>query len=108
MRTEPDTAVRIDITRYDKSVHFQVSGDIDENGASEMKRRFGQLDLGKVEEVVFNLQDVTYIGSAGLGKLLLFYKKLSTNSTAMKIEHPSAMVRDILVELRLDSLFPIV
>ena len=97
----------IDITRHDTSAYCRISGDIDESGAAEMKRRFEQLDLANLREMVFDMQDVTYIGSAGLGKLLLFYKKLSMNNAVMKVEHPSSMVRDILIELRLDSLFPV-
>ena len=79
-----------------------------ERNIENMKRQFERLDLTGVTEAVFNLRDVTYIGSAGLGKLLLFYKKLSTGGAVMKVEYPSDMVRDILIELKLDSLFAIV
>ena len=100
--------MNIDITQSDHQVRVTVSGDIDESGAAEMKRRFERVDLSRITEAVFNLRDVAYIGSAGLGKLLLFYKKLSMNGAVMKVEYPSEMVRDIRVELKLDSLFAIV
>ncbi len=98
----------ISITQGSDQIRMQISGDIDERGAAEMKREFERLDLSGVTEGVFNLRDVNYIGSAGLGKLLLFYKKLSANDAVMKVEYPSDMVRDILIELKLDSLFSIV
>ncbi len=98
----------ITITQGDGHVRVKISGDIDENGAAELKRRFTALDFSKTVEAVFDLRDVTYIGSAGLGKLLLFYKRLSMNDAVMKIGHPSDMIRDVLMELKLDALFSIV
>ena len=97
----------ISVTHGDERIRVQVSGDVDEKGAAEMKRQFEQLNLVGIREAVFNLRDVTYIGSAGLGKLLLFYKKLSRNNAVMRVENPSDMIRDILYELKLDSLFAI-
>jgi anti-anti-sigma factor len=97
----------ITITESGSQVRMKISGHIDEAGAAEMKRRFQTLDLSHVTEAVFNLHDVGYIGSAGLGKLLLFYKKLSMHNAVMKIEHPSEMIREVLIELRLDALFAI-
>jgi len=97
----------INIMHGDGSIRMEISGDIDEDGAAEMKQRFEQLDLTGVTQAIFDLQRVTYIGSAGLGKLLLFYKKLSTNDVTMKVESPSGMVRDTLTELKLDALFAV-
>ena len=98
----------ITVSHADRCLIVQISGDVDECGAAEMKRQFEMYRLEEIDEVIFDLNDVTYIGSAGLGKLLLFYKRLSNNNTVMKVAHPSEMVRDILIELKLDSLFAIV
>ncbi len=97
----------ISVHRNGGQIRMQIVGDIDESGAAEMKRQFESLDLSGVTEAVFNLREVGYIGSAGLGKLLLFYKKLSAQDAVVRIEHPSEMIRDILIELRLDALFAI-
>ena len=59
-------------------VHIKVAGSIDERGAEEMKRRFLELDASAVKEAVFDFTGVTFIGSAGIGKLLLFYKNLAS------------------------------
>ena len=98
----------IKFAQGNQRLHFQVSGDIDEMGAAELKRQFEQCSLNGIEEVTFNFREVTYIGSAGLGKLLLFYKKLSSQDIPMRIENPSPMAADIVRELKLDSLFAIV
>lgn len=97
----------ITVTQSDSRIHMKISGDIDEGGAAEMKRQFDGLELTTVREAVFNLRDVTYINSAGLGKLLLFYKKLSMSDAIMRVEQPTEVIRDMLLELRLDSLFSI-
>ena len=45
-----------------------------------MKRRFLEMDVTSLSEVVFDFSGVTFIGSAaGIGKLLLFYKNLAAH-----------------------------
>lgn len=87
--------------------HLSISGSIDEEGAEELKRRFRQLDVPSLKEVVFNFGKVAYIGSAGLGKLLLFYKDVAAGGGSIKIENVSEPLYDLFTELKLQSLFTI-
>jgi anti-anti-sigma factor len=82
-----------------------VRGDIDEAGAQLLKHHFTERHLGTKKEVVFDFQEVGYIGSAGLGKLLLFYKDLAVRDGRLKIENASSIICDLLRELKLDTLF---
>jgi anti-anti-sigma factor len=88
-------------------VRLIPNGDIDHEGAEALKSSFAGLSLGGKPAVVFDFRGVGYIGSAGLGKLLLFYKRLSTEKVQMRIESASPAVRRLLLELRLDTLFKI-
>ena len=67
------------IQPHDEKVSIEIVGSIDENGAETLKRRFLEMDVVKLQEVTFDFSGVTFIGSAGIGKLLLFYKNLATH-----------------------------
>lgn len=95
------------IVQTGQSVTFHVSGLVDEHGSAAMKASFEGLTLAGLNEVIFDLQNVTYIGSAGLGKLLLFYKKLSTENVKMRVNTSPGTVRDVLMELKLNTLFTV-
>ena len=100
-------AIDIRISHTGQSATVHVMGVVDEQGAAAMKESFEGVTLNGVSEVVFDLQNVTYIGSAGLGKLLLFYKKLSTEGIKMRVNTVAGTVRDTLMELKLNTLFTI-
>jgi len=83
------------------------SGEIDHEGAEALKSAVASLALGGKKAVVFDFRDVQFIGSAGLGKLLLFYKRFSSERVQMRIESASSSIQALLRELRLDTLFTI-
>lgn len=63
------------ITHNVNSARLTVTGEIDEKGAEEFKGRLQELLGGKIKEVTIDFDGVNYIGSSGIGKLLLFYKE---------------------------------
>ncbi len=87
---------------------FVISGHIDESGAAQLKEHFRSLDLTQTKEVVLDFSNVSHIGSAGIGKLLLFYKDLAINGGSIRIENPSTAIRQLFMELNLHTLFTIV
>ena len=88
-------------------VLFQLRGTIDEEGAAHLKTRFKELELSRLNRVEFDFQDVTHIGSAGIGKLLLFYKDVAANGGTIQIVNTPAPVRELFTELHLQTLFSV-
>lgn len=99
--------MEIAVTHEGEVVRFEVGGVIDERGAEDIKRRFGELNASSFKEVIFDFRTVKHIGSAGIGKLLLFYKDLAIRGGNIRIENASETVYDLLRVLKLDTLFPI-
>ena len=97
--------MRLNYHRDKDCARFEISGEIDENGAQELKQRFGEVELHGVKELVFDFGGVTYIGSAGLGKLLMFYKNLAVEGGRMRIENTCPQISELLEELNLNKLF---
>ena len=89
------------------TITLKVDGEIDHVGAESLKGSFNQLSLLGKSTVVFDFKNVTYVGSAGLGKLLLFYKRLSAQNIKLRVQSPSQTVRELLKELKMDTLFAV-
>ena len=88
-------------------VRLIPSGDLDHEGAEALKAAVAGLTLSGKTAVVFDFRGVGYLGSAGLGKLLLFYKRFSGEKVKMRIESATPLIQGLLREVRLDTLFPI-
>lgn len=86
---------------------FVITGAIDERGAADLKERFKELDTRSIQRVILDFSQVTHIGSAGVGKLLLFYKELSTHGGEIRISNAPPHIRELFSELNLNSLFTI-
>ncbi|MDM8521802.1 STAS domain-containing protein [Desulfococcaceae bacterium HSG8] len=86
---------------------FKVRGDIDELGAEDLKNRFRELDISSLREASFDFGKVNHIGSAGIGKLLLFYKDLALKGGKIKILNVSETIYELLKVLKLDTIFDI-
>jgi len=95
------------VTRDGNQARLEIKGDIDEPGAEDLKKRFRELKISLLREVTFDFKEVSHIGSAGIGKLLLFYKDLALNGGKMGIENASETVYELFKVLKLDTIFSI-
>jgi anti-anti-sigma factor len=91
----------------ENSLYFRLEGDIDDKAAAKLKEEFHASDLSAVQEVVFDFHDVTYIGSAGIGKLLLFYKYIVTRGGTIKLTNVPEQTYETFRILRLNTIFTI-
>lgn len=99
--------MEVNVTTEGDQARIEIVGSIDERGAEELKRRFLELDLSSVKDVVFDFGGVTFIGSAGIGKLLLFYKKLTSHGGKITIENMAMDIYTMFKVVKLDKIFGI-
>jgi anti-anti-sigma factor len=99
--------MELTVTPQGDQVFVEVVGSIDERGAEDLKRRFLELDVSSVKEVVFDFSGVTFIGSAGIGKLLLFYKNLAAQGGKITIQNMSKDIYTMFKVVKLDKIFNI-
>jgi len=97
----------VQVTQEGSNARFTLNGKIDESGAEELKARFLGLNRTALKEVVFDFKGVSHIGSAGIGKLLLFYKELAISGGSIRIINISDSIRDLFRVLKLDTIFTI-
>lgn len=84
-----------------------VVGDIDDDGANKLKNKLMELQSKDLEEVVFDFAGVRFIGSTGIGKLLLFYKAMSAKGGRVKIINMNNDLYTMFTVIKLDKVFSI-
>ncbi len=91
---------------YEKpNARITIRGDIDDDGAAILKSKLMELQGRVLKEVVIDFSGVNYIGSTGIGKLLLFYKALSQTGGLIKIVNMSEDLYKMFKIVKLDKVF---
>ena len=92
--------------KYDQpNARISIRGDIDDDGAAVLKNKLMELQGRVLREVVIDFSGVNYIGSTGIGKLLLFYKTISQTGGAIKIVNMSEDLYKMFKIVKLDKVF---
>ncbi len=99
--------MELKVVAQEDRARIEIAGNIDERGAEEMKRRFLDLDLTALREVTLDFGGVTFIGSSGIGKLLLLYKNLATHGGSVRIDNMSRDIYTMFKVVKLDKIFQI-
>ncbi len=83
-----------------------LSGSIDIPGAESLKKTLNQIAEEKPKEVLIDFKEVNFIGSSGIGKLLLFYKNFTTTKDAkVRIANVNKEIKALFKAIKLDKLF---
>ncbi|MCK8816786.1 STAS domain-containing protein [Natroniella sulfidigena] len=73
------------VEKSDNKVVITPVGRVDINNSQELKKKLLNLYDDGYNEIVVNFNNVTSIDSSGLGKLLLFHKRLKERGGQLKI-----------------------
>jgi anti-anti-sigma factor len=99
----------LDIKIEKDTVFVKATGPIDTEGGSELTTKFMEITRNEtLKHALFDLSDVPSISSAGIGKLLAFFKTFDGRKGTMKITGISNQLRKQFTEIHLDRIIPIV
>jgi len=87
------------------TVRITVAGRIDEAGAEDLKEHLQGVDTSNLKDAVIDLGQVTYLGSAGVGKLLLFYKAVASREGRVSIVNIPSEIYQHFKRVKLDDIF---
>jgi anti-anti-sigma factor len=80
-----------------RAAEVVLAGDLDMAATFKLEPELDRvLDAGEVQHVVFDLGDVPFVDSAGLGTLLSIRERAQERGIDMSIVNPSDAVRRIL------------
>jgi anti-sigma B factor antagonist len=98
----------IDINIEQDRVRVTIMGPIDTAGGSELSTKFAELARDpSLRHAEFDLAEVPSITSAGIGKLLAFYKHFDQVGGGMRITLLSPQLTKQFKEIHLDQIIPI-
>jgi anti-anti-sigma factor len=99
--------MEIDVNTSSRTVNMVIKGNIDEQGANDLKQSFLNLNKREIDRVIIDMQNVKHIGSAGIGKLLLFYKDFAIKGGTIILNNVSRSMYDLFKVVKLDTLMKI-
>ena len=86
-------------------LHFSLAGLVDEQGARLLKDHFEAIEPHSIKEIVLDCAAVTFIGSAGIGKLLVLYNRVAKNSVKIRLINLHREILENFKSMKLDQLF---
>jgi anti-anti-sigma factor len=100
--------MELSIRKQGDTVTVKIVGPVDTEGGRELSEGFTvAVEDASIRHGVFDLSEVPAITSAGIGKLLRFYKHFDKMSGSMRIKGISAPLKQQFVEIHLDQIIPI-
>lgn len=86
---------------------MEVSGSVDIPGAEYLKKSLTKVLESDSTETVIDFKEVSFIGSSGIGKLLLFYKNFTAKGGTISIINMNKEITMLFKAIKLDKLFNI-
>lgn len=97
--------MEISTLRKGNQIRIILQGTMDEKNAVRLRDHFRSLDLADIREVELDFAGVGRVGSAGIGKLLLFYKWLANSGGNLAVVNLPDPIFNLFNELKLHTLF---
>ena len=90
--------MQITASRQGKSIYITLDGEMDEHSAAIARRQADKIADESVglDEAVFDLQNVTFMDSTGIGFLIGRYKKFKRYGVPMYVTNPNMTADKIL------------
>ena len=90
--------MQITASRQGKSIYITLDGEMDEHSAALARRQADKIadDNVGADEAVFDLQNVTFMDSTGIGFLIGRYKKFKRYGVPMYVTNPNTTADKIL------------
>ena len=100
--------MEISINRSEEVARVTLKGHVDERGAETIKSQIGDFAGPGIKEVIFDFREVTRIGSAGIGQLLVVYKNVAVDGGKITVENLSPTLQELFKGLKLNTLFNLI
>ena len=107
MREETAEGAKIDQEIRDDVVILHMSGQMREMGAEVLRGELDKLIEAGRFKLIFDLSDVSFISSVGLGQRMRAFRSASSNSGYVRIVNPQPLVEEVFRFTKLHTLIGI-
>jgi anti-anti-sigma factor len=107
MRNDSSAEASIELEMKDDAVVLHMSGQMREMGADALREELDKLIEDGCYKLVFDLSDVTFISSVGLGQLMRAYRNATSHEGYVRIVNPQPLVEEVFRFTKLHTLIGI-
>ena len=88
----------------DEVCRFYVKGRVTSVSANVLQHKLNEAFRAGKKNVIVNMMEVTFLSSAGIKVLLVFYKRAKVEGGSLNVESPSENVVNVLGMTALDEM----
>ena len=99
--------LKVNIKKRDNYVIFYLIGQLDAHSAPQLEKEISMLLDEKIQILVFNLSNLEYISSAGLGVFMSFIQDLRENNGDIIFTELNSRVENVMNLLGFNHIFKI-
>ena len=97
--------LKIDYVHDQEELIVSPKGDLDINSSPELKTSVLDEYRDDPKNLVFDLEELEYLDSTGLGAFISIYKNLKENDHSLTIRNARSNIKKLFTITELDSLF---
>ena len=99
--------MEVEISNQGDHIKVALWGRMDAKGADEFAQGVAEVAVGQGQNVELDMAQLTFIGSAGVGKLVSFLKKVTASGGSVSATNLSSDLQTLFKVMRLDRIFNI-
>ncbi len=105
--SEPERRAGVETEKVAEALVIRLAGQIDDLQADAVGARLDEvLEAGHIR-IVFDLGEVLFMGSSGLGQIMRAYKAVKMKGGCVRIVNPQPLIAEVLGVTKLDRLLKV-
>lgn len=104
---DPEKPISIATDRTGDTVIIRVSGQINDLGADTLSAALDEVLQAGDSRIVFDLGEVRFMGSSGLGQIMRAYQAAKKQNGYVKVANPQPLIADVFSLTKLDKILGI-
>ncbi|MBS3764427.1 MAG: STAS domain-containing protein [Planctomycetes bacterium] len=106
-RFENEEPSEIYIEKQGETLVFELSGHVNELVADALSSKIDEIFENNQNKVIFDLSNVSFMGSSGLGQIMRVYRTVKDTDGYVKVVNPQPLIADLFELTKLDKLIDI-
>ncbi len=102
-----ERSVRVETETVGPAIVLRLAGHIDDLGADVVSARLDEVIGAGHARILFDLGDVLFMGSSGLGQIMRAYQAVKKRDGYVRIVNPQPLIADVFRLTKLDKLLKI-
>lgn len=107
LQFNPDRNATVTTEEREGTIIIHLSGHINELAADRLSSRLDEILEKGFSRIIFELGDVIFMGSSGLGQIMRVYRALREEEGYVRVVNPQPLIRDLFELTKLNKLLSI-